>query len=345
MKALTLTATGGLQHLVVQDVPAPEIKAPTDVLVRIRAAALNRLDLFVAEGLPGIKYEFPHIPGADAAGVVEAVGPAVRSVRPGDPVMINPALSCGHCEYCRAEDEPLCDTFGILGEHRHGTVAEYIVMPEANLSRKPDAMPWPVAAAFSLATLTAWRMLTTRARVQPGEVVLIWGVGGGVGMAAVQIAKLLGATVIGTSGSSAKLGAARAQGADALINHAEQDVAAEVRRLTRKQGADVIIDSVGEKTWATTLRCLRRGGRVVVCGATTGPMVGLDLRKLFWFQWNILGSSMGSRREYQEIVEIARQGKLWPVVDTVVPLEQSADAFARLAAGEQTGKLVIEVSR
>lgn len=344
MKALTLAATGGLEQLQLRDVPAPNVKEPTDVLVRVRAAALNHLDLFVAAGLPGIKYDFPHIVAADGAGVVEAVGSAVRFVRPGDAVMINPGLSCGRCGACVSGEESLCDTFGILGEHRHGTAAEFIVVPEGNLGRKPDDMPWPTAAAFSLVTLTAWRMLTTRARLQPGEVVLVWGVGGGVGMAAVQIAKLLGATVIATSGTAAKLETARSQGADILFNHAEQDVVAEVRRVTGKEGAHVVVDSVGEKTWATSLRCLRKHGRLVTCGATTGPTVTLDLRKLFWFQWDILGSTMGSRREYAEIVEIARQGQLWPVVDTIVPLAESIDAFRRLARGDQTGKLVIEVS-
>lgn len=344
MKALTLTATGGLEHLELRDVPVPELTAPTDVLVRVHTAALNRLDLFVADGLPGIEYRFPHIVGSDGAGVVEAAGPAVWQVRPGDRVMINPTLSCGRCFACQNGDELRCPGFGVLGEHRSGTAADYIVVPAANLAPVPPDMPWPDAAAFSLATLTAWRMLVTRAKLQPDETVLIWGIGGGVAQAALRIATLLGARTIVTSGTDAKLDAARAIGADATINHATGNVVDEVRRLTGRAGADVIVDSVGERTWSTSLRVLRRGGRLVVCGATTGPAVAIDLRRLFWYQWSILGSTLGGHAEYAAIVALAQQGKLWPSVDRVVPLADGVAAFRRLAQGEQVGKLVLEVT-
>jgi NADPH:quinone reductase-like Zn-dependent oxidoreductase len=343
MRALALTALGGPEHLALVDLPAPELQASDDVRVRVHAAALNRLDLFVAAGLPGVEHQLPHVVGADAAGVVEAVGPGVTRVRVGDRVMVNPGLSCGSCAACIAGEESLCERFQLLGEHRSGTMAELLVVPEANLERAPERMSWAQAAAFSLATLTAWRMLVTRARVQPGETVLVRGAGGGVALAAVQIAAHLGARVIATSGSAAKLAVARAKGAAETIDHSTADVVAEVRRLTGRAGAEVVVDSVGERSWGSSLRCLRRGGRLVVCGATTGPMVGLDLRKLFWHQWSVLGSTMGSRREYAEIVQLAHGGKLWPVVDGVVPLERGAEAFARMARGEQTGKLVIEV--
>jgi NADPH:quinone reductase-like Zn-dependent oxidoreductase len=258
--------------------------------------------------------------------------------------MINPGLSCGECDFCRAGEESCCTRFALLGEHRSGTAAEYVVVPAANLARVPDAMPWPEAAAFSLATLTAWRMLTTRARVQAGETVLVWGAGGGVALAAIRIGALLGARVVATSGTAAKLAAARRAGAAETLDHSTADVVAQVRRLTGGLGAHVVVDSVGERTWTSSLRALRRGGRLVICGATTGPSVSLDLRRLFWHQWSILGSTMGSRREYAEIVRLAHEGKLWPTVDRVVPLDGGADAFARLARGEQTGKLVIEVA-
>lgn len=344
MRALAVAAVGGLEHLAVRELPAPEVEGPGDVRVRVHAAALNRLDLFVADGLPGVSYSFPHILGSDGAGVVESVGPAVTRVRPGDRVMINPGLSCGRCPACLAGEESLCAGFGVVGEHRHGTAAEYVVVPQENLAPVPPAMPWPEAAAFSLGTLTAWRMLTTRAKLQPGETVLIWGIGGGVAMAALGIARHLGARTVVTSGTEAKLEAARRHGADTAINHSTSDVVAEVRRLTGGRGADVVVDSVGQVRWQESLRALRRGGRLVTCGATTGPMVTIDLRRLFWHQWSLLGSTLGSRREYDEIVALAHQGRLWPVVDRTVPLDEGPAALARLERGEQIGKLVIEVT-
>jgi NADPH:quinone reductase-like Zn-dependent oxidoreductase len=344
MRALALGGVGGLDQLAIREVAEPVLRLPADVKVRVRAAALNRLDLFVAGGLPGLEYTFPHVLGSDAAGIVEAVGPAVRSVRPGDRVMVNPGVSCDTCQSCLEGEESLCRSFRVLGEHLPGTLAELIVVPESNLARVPDAMPIERAAAFSLATLTAWRMLTTRARLRPGETVLIWGIGGGVAQAALQIAKLLGAYAVVTSGAARKLESARALGADAVLDHGRDDVAGEVKRLTGGRGADVVVDSVGERTWPTSLRALRRGGRLVVCGATTGPMIEMDLRRLFWHQWTVMGSTMGSRREYREIVRLAGLGRLWPVVDRVVPLAAAAEAFQRLAGGEQFGKLVIEVA-
>ncbi|MEO6058278.1 MAG: zinc-binding dehydrogenase [Gemmatimonadales bacterium] len=344
MRALALDAVGGLKHLALLDLPRPEIEQPDDVRVRVHAAALNRLDLFVADGLPGVQYAFPHIVGSDGAGVVEAVGPAVSRVRVGDRVMLNPGLSCGKCAACLAGEESLCAAFRVVGEHRAGTAADYVVVPAANLAAVPERMPWAAAAAFTLATLTAWRMLTTRARLRAGETVLIWGIGGGVAQAALGIARHLGARAIVTSGSETKLEAARRLGADAAVNHATADVVAEVRRLTEGRGADVVVDSVGEARWAESLRALRRGGRLVICGATTGPMVSLDLRRLFWHQWSILGSTLGSRREYEEIVALAHAGRLWPGVEPPVPLAEGPAALARLERGEQTGKLVIEVA-
>ena len=344
MRALALGGVGGLEQLAVREVEEPAVRSDTDVKVRVQAAALNHLDLFVARGLLGVEPTFPHVVGSDAAGVVEAVGAAVRAVRPGDRVMINPGISCETCQSCLEGEESLCRSFRLLGEHLPGTMAELVVVPEGNVARVPDAMPMERAAAFSLVTLTAWRMLTTRARLRPGETVLIWGIGGGVAQAALQIAKLLGAYAIVTSGTAHKLDSARALGADAVLDHGRDDVIGEVKRLTGGNGADVVVDSVGERTWPQSLRALRRGGRLVVCGATTGPMVDIDLRRLFWHQWTIMGSTMGSRREYREIVRLAGLGRLWPVVDRVVPLAAAVEAFRRLAAGEQFGKLVIEVA-
>jgi NADPH:quinone reductase-like Zn-dependent oxidoreductase len=344
MRALALDGVGGLEHLAVRELPQPELAEPTDVRVRVHAAALNRLDLFVAGGLPGVQYAFPHIVGSDGAGVVDAVGKDVTEVRPGDRVMINPGVSCGHCAACQDGETSLCAGFRVVGEHRPGTAAEYVVVPGVNVAPIPPAMPWAQAAAFSLATLTAWRMLTTRAAVRSGELVLIWGIGGGVAMAALQVARHLNARTIVTSSADAKLEVARRAGADAVVNHATADVVAEVRRLTDGRGADVVIDSIGQARWQDSLRALRRGGRLVVCGATTGPMISLDLRRLFWHQWSILGATLGSRTEYAAIVALAHAGQLWPVVDQVVPLERWSDAMGRLERGEQAGKLVIEVA-
>jgi NADPH:quinone reductase-like Zn-dependent oxidoreductase len=344
MKALTLTGIGGLDQLRLQEVPAPALRAPDEVLVRVRCAALNRLDLWMAGGLPNAKPSFPHVVGSDGAGEIEDVGPDAAGWRPGERVLINPGISCGRCAACEEGEESLCSNFAILGEHLPGTAAELVAVPAANLGRMPEGMSWPEAAGFTLATLTAWRMLIGRARLQAGETVLIWGVGGGVGMAALQIAVMVGARAIVTSGSDAKLATAVRLGAAVRLNHRSADVVAEVRKETGGRGADVVADCVGEATWANSLRALRRGGRMVICGATTGPAVSLDLRRLFWHQWSILGSTMGTRGDFAEIVRLAQEGKLWPVVDSVVPLAAGAAAYARMQRGEQTGKLVIEVS-
>jgi len=343
MRALAMKGFGGLEQIETVEVSPPTVRAPDDVRVRIHAAALNRIDLFVLRGLPKAQYAFPHVLGSDGAGVVEEVGPAVTAVKPGDRVLINPGISCGRCNACRAGEQPLCRKYRILGEHIEGTAAEFVVVPEVNLAVIGDSWTWAEAAAFPLATLTAWRMLVSRAQLRAGETILIWGIGGGVGLAAVQIARLLGARVVATSSSDAKLEVAQRLGAHITLNHSSADVARDVRNLTGV-GADVVLDSVGEKTWESSLKALRPMGRLVTCGATTGPHVSLDIRKLFWFQWTLLGSTMGNDREFREVVALGERGLLRPVVDSVVPLADGAAAFARLAEGRQLGKVVIEVN-
>ncbi|PYP59122.1 MAG: hypothetical protein DMD44_05940 [Gemmatimonadetes bacterium] len=351
MRALVIRATGGLDQLQQSDVPDPpgsgsRSLGPRQVRVAPRAAALNHLDLFVVRGLPH-EYRFPHIMGADGAGVVDAVGSDVRSVRPGDRVMINPGIADYTCEYCRAGEQSLCRGYGILGEHFPGTMAQYVVVPEQNVAIIPTSatpLTWAEAAAFSLVTLTAWRMVVTRARVVAGETVLIWGIGGGVGLAALRIAKLKGARVIVTSSSDAKLHEAQNLGADLTLNHKTQKISQEVRALTNKRGADVVIDDVGEATWDESLRSLGRSGRLVTCGSTTGPHVSLDLRRVFWHQWSILGSTMGNDAEYREIVRLLGAGELRPIVDRVFPFTEARAAFERLERGEQLGKIAIEIS-
>lgn len=343
MRALTLRQTGGIEFLEPQEMPDPGNPAPGQVRVRVHSAALNRLDLFVTQGLPHTRPDFPHIVGSDAAGVVESVGSGVTTVAPGDRVVVNPGLSCRRCAPCLAGEQPLCREYRILGEHLPGTLAEFLLVPEQNVAVIPTEIPWAEAAAFTLSTLTAWRMLNSRARVQADETVLVWGAGGGVAQASIQIARLLGARVVATSGSDTKLPLARQLGAELAFNHQTEDVVRRVRDLTGT-GVDVVVDSVGEATWASSLRALRPMGRLVSCGATSGPQVALDVRKLFWFQWSILGSTMGNDAEFQAIVAQFRQGRLRPVVDSVVKLAEGPAAYARLAAGAQSGKLVIEVA-
>lgn len=345
MRACVIRATGALDQIQIADVPDPGEPGPRAVRVAIGAAALNHLDLFVVQGL-GIDYRFPHVLGADGAGVVAAVGREVTTVKPGDRVMINPGISDYACEYCRAGEHSLCVSYRLLGEHLSGTIAESVVVPEHNVAIIPalrPALSWPEAAAFSLVTLTAWRMVVTRAQVKPGDTVLVWGVGGGVSLTAMRIAKLRGARVIVTSSSDAKLAEAKKLGADVTLNHRTEHVAKTVRALTDKRGVEVVIENVGEATWQDSLRCLAKGGRLVSCGATTGPKVRIDIRRLFWHQWTIMGSTMGNAAEYQEIVRQLAQGHLRPIVDKVFPLDDARAAFARLEQAEQLGKVVVEV--
>ncbi|MFL5582857.1 MAG: zinc-binding dehydrogenase [Gemmatimonadaceae bacterium] len=343
MRALTISAHGGLEQLEVRhDLPEPE-PGPGEVRVRVRAAALNHLDLFVVAGLPGVTMTPPWIMGADAAGVVDSLGPGVDDVRTGDHVVINPGLSCRQCEYCLAGEQPLCPRFRLLGEHAPGTIAEFVVVPAANVRQVPEGLDPIAAAAYPLSTLTAWRMIVSRARVTPGDLVLIWGIGGGVALQAMQIAKNIGARVWVTSGDDAKLERARELGADGTFNHRRDDVAKEVRARTGKRGVDVVVDNVGAATWKQSLLALGRAGRLVTCGATSGPVVETDVRRLFWNQWTIMGSTMGSDAEFDAVIAELRAGRLLPVVDSVYSLEESARAFDRLDAGSQFGKLVIRM--
>ena len=344
VKGLTISAHGGLDRIELRnDLPIPQLLRPTDVRLRMRAGALNHLDLFVVRGLPGVNITPGWVLGADGTGVVEAVGDEVRHVAVGDTVVVNPGISDRTCEYCRDGEQSLCVRFSILGEHLPGTLAEHVVVPAANVRSIPASIPADIAAAFSLATLTAWRMVVTRARVQPSDDVLIWGIGGGVAIAALQICKLLGAHVWVTSSSEEKLTRARELGADETLNHREVDVPKVIRDRTGKRGVDVVVDDVGVATWKQSLLALGKRGRLVTCGATSGPLVETDVRRLFWNQWTIMGSTMGNDAEYDVIVEQLRGGRLFPPVDRVFPLEQGREAFERLESGEQFGKVVIRV--
>lgn len=345
MRALTISANGGLDQLEYRtDLPVPE-PGEGEVRLRVTAAALNHLDLFVLGGLPGLKVTPNWVMGADATGTVDAIGPNTKSPsKVGDTVIVNPGLSDGTCEFCRAGEQSCCVNFQLLGEHVSGTMAEYIVVPAKNVRTIPNSISRESAAGYSLATLTAWRMVHSRAKVQKGENVLIQGIGGGVAIAALQICKQLGAIVWVTSGSDEKLEKAQSLGADHILNNRSVEVGKEIRVRTNKRGVDVVIDSVGQATWKESLAALARRGRLVTCGVSSGPTLETDGRKLFWNQWDILGSTMGNDAEFDAITEQLREGKLLPPIDSVFPLEKGRDAFARLKSGAQFGKVVIRIS-
>lgn len=346
MRALTIDAHGGLEQLRFRDdLAEPALPVANDVRIRLRAAALNHIDLWTVRGVPGVQLVPPWILGADGMGIVDAVGPDVSHVRVGDTVIINPGISCRACEYCLSGDNPLCLRFGVLGEHRPGTLADFLVIPAANVRAVPEETSPESAAAFSMAALTAWRMCVTRAKVGPGDEVLIWGIGGGVAQMALAICKARGARVWVTSGSPDKLERARSLGADVLLHHGPAiDIGREVRAQTGKRGVDVVVDTVGTATWAQSLGALGRRGRLVTSGGTSGHQVETDVRRLFWNQWTIMGSTMGSDAEYDAVVTEFLSGRLVPVIDSVHTLENSAAAMERLDSGAQFGKIVVRIS-
>jgi NADPH:quinone reductase-like Zn-dependent oxidoreductase len=345
VRALSISNNGGPEQVELRDdLPVPELRSPTDVRVRVLAAALNHLDLFVIGGLPGVKLVPPFILGSDGCGVIDAVGADVKTVSVGDYVILNPGMSDGTCEYCMDGEQPLCPRYQILGEHVPGTMAEYVVVPGKSAHVIPRSVSPEQAAAFPLATLTAWRMIVSRARVKRGEDVLIWGIGGGVALAALQICKNIGARVWVVSSSDDKLARAAAMGADELLNRNTVDVPKLIREKTGKRGMDVVIDSVGQATWSQSLLALGRRGRLVTCGGTSGPMLETDVRRLFWNQWSLLGSTMGNDAEFEAITNELRAGRLLPPVDSVFPIEDGRQAFERLEKGEQFGKVVVRIS-
>jgi NADPH:quinone reductase-like Zn-dependent oxidoreductase len=327
------------------DLPKPEPKRG-EIRVRVKAGALNHLDLFVLAGLPGVKITPPWILGADGTGTIDAIGELGEhdgQLRIGDSVIINPGISDHTCEYCAMGEQSLCVKFGILGEHLPGTLAEYIVVPSRNARVIPREKGVEQAAAFTLATLTAWRMVVTRARVKKNDNVLIWGIGGGVALAALEIVRSIGATAWVTSHSDEKLALARGLGAENTLNYMTTDVAKEIRARTFKRGVDVVLDTVGEATWTQSLGSLGKRGRLVTCGATSGPMVQTDLRRLFWNQWDIMGSTMGNDAEFDAITKEFREGRLTPLVDSVFDISQGRQAFERLQSGQQFGKIVVRI--
>ncbi len=324
MKAIRIHEDGGPEVLRYEDVPDPE-PGPDDVLIALRAASLNHLDLWIRKGLPSVPK--PRILGADGAGVVVS-GDGFAA---GDRVVINPGLDHGG------------GRISVVGEHFDGTHAELIALPRAQVYPIPGGLSFEQAAAFPLVFETAYRMLVTRAGLREGETVLVWGIGGGVATAALQIAHALGARTIVTSSSDEKLARARELGADETVNHASEDVKARVKDLTDGSGADVVVEHVGEATWRTSLDVAAQGGRIVVCGATTGPNPPAGLHRVWWKQLSILGSTMGTKEDFEGAYELIASGRAQPVVDSVLPLAEARAAHERLEAGEQLGKVVLSI--
>jgi NADPH:quinone reductase-like Zn-dependent oxidoreductase len=314
------------------------------VLIQVKSAALNHLDIWVRKGRPGAKMIMPHILGSDVAGVIAELGSEVAGMSVGDEVIINPGLPCRHCEYCARGEQSECHSFGIVGMSRPGTFAEYVIVPSANVYPKPKHLDFNEAAALPLAYVTGWRMLMTRAGLKSGQTVLIHGIGGGVALAALQLAKMAGAVAIATSSSDEKLSRAEQIGADCIINYKCQDVALKVREFTLGRGVDIVVDTVGAATWPVDFACVRRGGRIVICGITSGPKVETNLQALYWNQFIVMGSTMGSDDDFRSMLSAVCAAKLKPVVDSVFPLGKVREAMSKMETGSQFGKIVLEVS-
>jgi NADPH:quinone reductase-like Zn-dependent oxidoreductase len=340
-EAVVLREHGGPEVLLEERLPLEE-PGPGEVRIAVRAVALNHLDLWVRRGGPAFRLSYPHRLGADVAGVVDALGPGVDDLAAGDRAVVSPGLSCGVCRACLSGRDNLCPSYGILGEHRSGGYGQFLVVPRRNLAPYPGQLSFPEAASVLLTFLTAWQMLVDKARVEPGETVLVHGAGSGVGVAAVQIARLFGARVIATAGSDAKLVRARELGAEGAINYRTADFVAEVKKLTGRRGVDVVFEHVGGATFTGSIRAVRNGGRIVTCGATSGFHPEIDLRHIFFRQISVLGSTMGSKGALLQILEHVAAGRLRPVVDRVMPLASAAEAHRLLESREVFGKIVLE---
>ncbi|MGY5875376.1 MAG: zinc-binding dehydrogenase [Candidatus Thorarchaeota archaeon] len=344
MKATVFHEHGGPEVLSYEDYPTPEIDSK-QVLVRVKAVALNHLDLFVRKGWPGLKLEMPHILGSDITGEVSEIGADIRTgIEVGQHVVIDPSVYCGHCEFCIRGEHSMCDTYRIRGEHIRGGYAEYIELDAADVIPVPleAKLNFVEAAAVPLTFMTAWRLLKTKAQIKPGDDILIIGIGGGVALAALQIAQESGARVFVTSSSDEKIKRARELGAFHGINHAsEPDYHKTISKMTGRRGVDIVLDSVGQATWDRSLKSLRNGGRLVTPGATSGPMASTNVNLIFWKQLEILGSTMASRSELRDVLKLVWDRRLRPIVDRTFPLSEAKEAHELLERGEQFGKLVL----
>jgi NADPH2:quinone reductase len=342
MKAIYYNEHGGPEVLTYGDLDDPS-PGRGDVLVDVKAASLNHIDLFLRRGIPGIKVLLPHIPGCDAAGVVSAIGDDVTGAAPGDRVLMNPSISCGHCEFCDRGAASLCSTYKLIGETTQGTCCEKIAIPARNAIPIPDSLSFEDAASIPLVFLTAWRMIMERGRLSPGEDILILGASAGVGIAAIQIAKVAGARVLAAASTEDKLTLCRELGADVLINYAEENFVKRVARETGKRGVDVVVDYIGKETWVDSLKSLVGGGRLVTCGATTGYDPQTDLRHVFYRQLEVIGSTMGGYNDLMTPLKLIIEGRMRTVVGATFDLEDTADAHRMMEERRALGKIVIRI--
>lgn len=342
MKSIYIKEHGGPDKLIYGDRPMPKM-GPSEVVIKVKACALNHLDIWVRMGIPGLAIPLPHILGCDVAGVVEKAGAAAKNIRPGERVMVAPGLSCGRCDNCMAGEDHLCAKFDILGQGRDGGYAEYVSVPAENVFEIPSHLDFVEAASIPLVFLTAWHMLMDRAKIRAGETVLVHAGGSGVGIAAIQIANLWGARVITTVGSDEKARKAKALGADEAIDYKKKDFILETRRLTDKRGVDVVVEHIGQETFEKSLMCLARAGRLVTCGATSGRDVKFDLRYVFSRNLTILGSRMGKKSGLSEALRFFNTHQLNPVVAKTFPLRKAADAHRYMEERKNFGKVVLTV--
>jgi len=340
MKAVVFNQHGGPEVLQYVDVPDPR-PGPGEVLIEVKATSINHIDIFLRRGMPGIKVPLPKIVGSDAAGIIRELGRDVSGLTPGQRVTINPGITCGHCEFCSAGFGSQCVSWAMVGENRDGAYAEFVVVPAHIVLPIPDHISFEEAAAAPLVFLTAWSMMVGKGNIRPGEDVLILGAGAGVGTAAIQIAKLVGCRVFATASNAEKLQRAKELGADFLINYTTEEFDKAIRELTNKRGVDIVVDYIGADTWVRSLRSARRGGRVLTCGATTGFAPQTDLRHIFFRQVQVLGSTMGSHREFLDVMKCVFRGQLKPVIDRVLPLPEARKGHELIEQRAVFGKIVL----
>jgi NADPH:quinone reductase-like Zn-dependent oxidoreductase len=344
LKAVRIHGYGGVEQLFFEDADEPGLSESNDVVVKLKAAAINHIDIWNRMGATGIKVSMPHTLGADGAGVVVEVGAQSGNVKVGDAVCLYPPTGCGRCEFCMTDQDFMCVHLRVLGERMEGTYAEYVKLPARNCFPIPEGYSFEQAAAFPLVFITLWRMIITNAELKPGESLLIIGIGGGVASASLQLAKKIGARVIVTSGSDAKLEKARKLGADHGINHFKQDFVRIVSKLTDNRGVDVVLDCVGGEVWRKSLASLARGGRLVTCGATAGGQPTDDIAAIFSKQLKIYGSTLGSREEFRQLISFMNASGIKPIIDSVFPLKDGAAAQRYVEEAKQFGKVVLRIS-